>query len=183
MSHSDIYVSGILLAVVLACYYNSLACEFVFDDMSAIVSNKDLRPQTPLTNLFRNDFWGTPMNKEKSHKSYRPLCVLTFRLNYMLGGLEPTGYHLLNTLLHAAVCALFYRMSKMVLSCCTSFVAAMLFAVHPIHTEAVTGVVGRAELLSSLCYLAALMTYARCSGRKAKTGGSHILILKLKVQQ
>ena len=63
MSHSDIYVSGILLAVVLACYYNSLACEFVFDDMSAIVSNKDLRPQTPLTNLFRNDFWGTPMNK------------------------------------------------------------------------------------------------------------------------
>ena len=63
MLHSDIYVSGILLAVVLACYYNSLDCEFVFDDMSAIVSNKDLRPETPVRNLFRNDFWGTPMAK------------------------------------------------------------------------------------------------------------------------
>ncbi|KAI0217673.1 Protein O-mannosyl-transferase TMTC3 [Lamellibrachia satsuma] len=144
--------------------------------MSAIVSNKDLRPETPVRNLFRNDFWGTPMAKEKSHKSYRPLCVLTFRLNYILGGLEPLGYHLLNALLHAAVCALFYRMSKMFLSRFASFVAAVLFAVHPVHTEAVTGVVGRAELLSSLCYLAALMTYAKCTGSKTKTVWRHLLM-------
>ncbi|KAH9642472.1 hypothetical protein HF086_007604 [Spodoptera exigua] len=51
-----------------------------------------------------------------------------------------------------------------------SFVAAILFAVHPIHTEAVTGVVGRAEMLSSLFFLGALLCYARASQRRRYTG-------------
>ena len=57
----------ILAITVLATYYNSLDCQFVFDDMSAIVENKDLRPETPVWNLFLNDFWGTPMNKVQQH--------------------------------------------------------------------------------------------------------------------
>jgi len=47
--------------------------------------------------------------QEKSHKSYRPLCVLTFRLNYMLSELDPWSYHLLNVVLHAVVCVMFMR--------------------------------------------------------------------------
>jgi hypothetical protein len=62
----------ILLAAVALCYYNSLQCGFVFDDMSAIRDNKDLRPETPLTNLFWNDFWGTPMHKVQF------VCLLTY---------------------------------------------------------------------------------------------------------
>jgi len=53
----------VLLVTVASCYYNSLPCGFVFDDMSAIRDNKDLRPETPVANLFWNDFWGTPMHK------------------------------------------------------------------------------------------------------------------------
>ena len=49
------------------------------------------------------------MFQEQSHKSYRPLCVLTFRWNYLLHQLRPTGYHLVNVALHALVCALFFR--------------------------------------------------------------------------
>lgn len=52
-----------LCLTVAVCYYNSLDCGFVFDDMSAVVENKDLRPHIPITNLFWNDFWGTPMQK------------------------------------------------------------------------------------------------------------------------
>ncbi|EDW32805.1 GL10177 [Drosophila persimilis] len=162
----------------IACYYNSTQCGLVFDDISAIRDNKDLRPHTPLRNVFLNDFWGTPMRKEQSHKSYRPLTVLTFRFNYLLHALEPFGYHLVNLLLHLLVCLLWRRVCRLVLRQCAAvgsnapssslntcaFVASLLFAIHPVHTEAVTGVVGRAELLSSICFLAAFLSYAKSVG-------------------
>lgn len=150
----------LLLAVlVIACYKNSLKCGLVFDDLAAIRDNRDVRPHTPLFNMFRNDFWGTSLSKEQSHKSYRPLTVLTFRLNYAVHGLDPFGYHLVNVILHIAVTVLFYRMCLHFLPDVSSMVASALFAVHPIHTEAVTSVVGRAEILSAFAFLGALMFY------------------------
>ncbi|XP_013098502.2 protein O-mannosyl-transferase Tmtc3 [Stomoxys calcitrans] len=177
-----------LLAIVclcLLCYYNSTQCGLVFDDISAIRDNKDLRPTTPLRQIFLNDFWGTPMRKEHSHKSYRPLTVLTFRFNYWLHELQPYGYHAVNVLLHIAVCLLWKRASRLLVWQCTqrdtlaqrcAFVSTLLFAVHPIHTEAVTGVVGRAELLSSLFFLAAFLCYAKavsCNAMVKSKGKTH----------
>ncbi|XP_060651327.1 protein O-mannosyl-transferase Tmtc3 [Drosophila nasuta] len=177
----------------IVCYYNSTQCGLVFDDISAIRDNKDLRPSTPLKNVFLNDFWGTPMRKEQSHKSYRPLTVLTFRFNYLLHALEPFGYHFVNLLLHIAVCLLWRRVCRLLLRQCVAlqpsdettttphstlsssslntcaFVASLLFATHPVHTEAVTGVVGRAELLSSICYLGAFLSYAHATSAARRT--------------
>ena len=95
--------SLVLAAACVLCYANSLGCGFVFDDTSAIRDNKDILPSSPLSNILTNDFWGIPMHKEQSHKSYRPLCVLSFKLNYLLHGLEPLGYHLVNLVLHLLV--------------------------------------------------------------------------------
>ena len=81
-----------LLVVVSVVYSNARLCDFVFDDVSAIKDNRDLRSTTPWRDLMKNDFWGTPMNAERSHKSYRPFTVATFRLNYLLAELEPYGY-------------------------------------------------------------------------------------------
>ncbi|XP_076332869.1 protein O-mannosyl-transferase Tmtc3-like isoform X2 [Tachypleus tridentatus] len=147
------------LAVVV--YYNSLGGELVFDDVAAIQDNRDVRPHNPLYNLFVNDFWGTPIHKEQSHKSYRPLCVLSFRLNYAVHEVRPFGYHVVNVLLHAIVCFLYFRMCLLFLSSLASFVAALMFSVHPVHTEAVAGIVGRAELLSAIFFLSALMYYVK----------------------
>ncbi|MBZ3878819.1 Transmembrane and TPR repeat-containing protein 3 [Sciurus carolinensis] len=154
----------LIVGVVTACYWNSLFCGFVFDDVSAILDNKDLHPSTPLKTLFQNDFWGTPMSEERSHKSYRPLTVLTFRLNYLLSELKPMSYHLLNMIFHAVVSVIFLKVCKLFLDNRSSMIAALLFAVHPIHTEAVTGVVGRAELLSSIFFLAAFLSYTKSKG-------------------
>ncbi|KAK6487890.1 protein O-mannosyl-transferase TMTC3-like isoform X2 [Huso huso] len=154
----------LVVGVVVACYWNSLFCGFVFDDVSAILDNEDLRPSTPLKNLFHNDFWGTPMTEERSHKSYRPLTVLTFRINYVFSELSAKSYHLLNLVLHAVVCLIFLRVCRLFLDQKSSLVAALLFAVHPVHTEAVTGVVGRAELLSSVFLLAAFLSYTKSKG-------------------
>ncbi|XP_061772972.1 protein O-mannosyl-transferase TMTC3 [Nerophis ophidion] len=154
----------LLTGLVLGCYWNSLSCGFVFDDVSAILDNKDLRPSTPVRNLFLNDFWGTPMAEERSHKSYRPLTVLTFRLNYLLSELNAASYHMFNVVLHVIVCALFLRVCRLFLDRTSGLVAALLFAVHPVHTEAVTGVVGRAELLSSIFLLAAFLAFTKSTG-------------------
>ncbi|XP_018412237.1 PREDICTED: transmembrane and TPR repeat-containing protein 3 isoform X2 [Nanorana parkeri] len=164
MAEINLKETSILLCVVVACYWNSLYCGFVFDDVSAILDNKDLHPSTPIKKVFQNDFWGTPMSEERSHKSYRPLTVLTFRLNYLFGELNAVSYHLLNLLLHAVVCVIFLKVCKLFLDNQTSLIAALLFAVHPIHTEAVTGVVGRAELLSSIFLLAAFLSYTKSKG-------------------
>ncbi|XP_067855411.1 protein O-mannosyl-transferase TMTC3 [Heptranchias perlo] len=154
----------LLTGVVIVCYWNGTSCGFVFDDVSAILDNKDLHPSTPLKNLFRNDFWGTPMTEERSHKSYRPLTVLTFRLNYLFSELNSAFYHLLNLVLHAVVCIIYLKVCQLFLDKRSSLIASLLFAVHPIHTEAVTGVVGRAELLSSIFFLAAFLSYTKSKG-------------------
>lgn len=58
------YIHGAAVAFVcVLCYYNALDCGFVFDDISAIKDNRDLRQHTPLKNVFLDDFWGTPMHK------------------------------------------------------------------------------------------------------------------------
>ena len=54
---------ALLLVASIGIYLNALGAGFVFDDVSAVRDNRDLRPQTPITNLFFNDFWGTGMQK------------------------------------------------------------------------------------------------------------------------
>lgn len=136
---------GLLCAVVgITVYLNTLDCGFCFDDVSAIKDNADLRSESPWSNLIWNDFWGTPMHLEGSHKSYRPLCVLTFRINHLLHGLQPFGYHAGNVLLHGLVCCVFVLLCSDVVfrqyrsRTVPTLVAGLSFAVHPIHTEAVS---------------------------------------------
>ncbi|CAN7948946.1 unnamed protein product [Ixodes pacificus] len=54
-------------ALCWLCYSNAMSCGFVFDDASAVRDNRDLRPGTPLGQLFANDFWGTPIHKGIKH--------------------------------------------------------------------------------------------------------------------
>uniref|UniRef100_A0A3Q3XNG4 dolichyl-phosphate-mannose--protein mannosyltransferase n=1 Tax=Mola mola TaxID=94237 RepID=A0A3Q3XNG4_MOLML len=166
--------------LALLCFINSYDGEFVFDDSEAIVNNKDLRPTTPLNNIWSNDFWGSNLSSNSSHKSYRPLTVLTFRLNYLLaGGLHPVGFHVLNIILHAAVSALMIDMFAIMIGGLaydengkmlnqapkTSLLAGLFFAAHPIHTESVAGIVGRADLLCALFFQLSFLTYCKAFNR------------------
>ena len=143
-------------------YLNSLWNDFVFDDREAILSNSDVVHGMPLRNLFTNDFWGIPMSHPESHKSYRPLTILSFRIQHDMHGLSAFALHLVNTLLHSILTLVFTYLSFLLTdSESVGLVAGLLFGVHPIHTEAVAGVVGRAEILSGLFYLAAYLAYLR----------------------
>uniref|UniRef100_A0A667ZVZ8 dolichyl-phosphate-mannose--protein mannosyltransferase n=1 Tax=Myripristis murdjan TaxID=586833 RepID=A0A667ZVZ8_9TELE len=178
--------------VALLCFINSYDGEFVFDDSEAIVNNKDLKPATPLGNLWSNDFWGSNLSSNSSHKSYRPLTVLTFRLNYLLaGGLHPVGFHVWNIILHAVISALMIDMFAILIGGLAydekgkilnhapkaSLLAALFFAAHPVHTESVAGIVGRADLLCALFFQLSFLTYCR-----AFHGGEYLKQARFSVQ-
>lgn len=128
----------------------------------AILGNPDVQHSTPWRNLLQNDFWGTPLSDSGSHGSYRPLCVLTYRLNHLLGGFKSTGYHVINVLLHCLATGLVVKVARLLLPPFWGpAIAGALFATHPIHTEAVAGLVGRADLAACNLYLIAFLTYAK----------------------
>lgn len=141
------YVLIFIIAII--CYINSIDGDFVFDDNEAIVNNADIDTfKTSWLKVFEHDFWGKSISSKTSHKSYRPFTVLFYRLNYWFaGGRSSFHYHLTNILLHPIV-VLFYMLvcqsvlqqvtgttSKFVNVC--TFIAGLLFATHPIHSECV----------------------------------------------
>ena len=70
----------LLLAISIGCFLNSMTGDFVHDDLSAICSNPDVvGRRSSLSQIFSNDFWGKAMSDPDSHKSYRPLTILSFR--------------------------------------------------------------------------------------------------------
>lgn len=133
---------GIVACLASVIYSNSLECELLHDDVFAIKENEDVLAKSLLFQLFKNDFWGKSMASNTSHKSYRPLCVLTFRLNFLISGLNPFGFHFTNLVLHVAVSCVFVYFADIVVFKSTQLaaVAGMLFASHPIHTEAVSSI-------------------------------------------
>jgi tetratricopeptide (TPR) repeat protein len=95
---------------------------------------------------------------------YRPVTTLSLLFNYaVLGnGSEATGYHVLNFLLHAVNVWLVFELALLVLgSTRPAFLASALWAVHPMGTEAVSNVAGRADLLAAMAVLGGLLLYAR----------------------
>jgi hypothetical protein len=113
-----------------------------------------------MSRLLVDDFWGTPLSHSGSHGSYRPLCVLSFRLNYLLGGFRAWGYHLVNILLHCLATSLVVRLARLLFpSHVPIAITGLLFAAHPIHTEAVAGVVGRADVAACIFYLLSFQCY------------------------
>ncbi|XP_054708383.1 protein O-mannosyl-transferase TMTC4-like [Uloborus diversus] len=152
------------------CFYNSLNGEFVFDDSEAVINNLDLKPESPIINIFENDFWGTKLTHNSSHKSYRPLTVLAFRINLHVMGLQPYSFHFVNILLHGTVSVLVFKVLSIVFiktveneSPKAAFLSALLFSVHPIHTESVAAVVGQADLLCGIFFIFSFLSYIRAT--------------------
>ncbi|KAM3727926.1 Protein O-mannosyl-transferase TMTC4 [Dirofilaria immitis] len=140
--------------------------DFVFDDREAIINNRAIRE---IGKIFKSDFWGYPIRSSHSHKSYRPITTITFAINYAISGFHTTTYHIFNIALHAIICIILYKMlvNLSIIFCRKypnriAFHVSLLFAVHPIHSEAVASIVGRAELLMTLFTILSLHLYIKC---------------------
>lgn len=173
---------AVIVGIVWAAYSNALGGAFCFDDEYAVVLNRDVLPSTSIAHAWQDDFWGNNITAKGSHKSYRPLCVLSFRADRAIGDwwyntttekAVPAHY---SALYHKSNVAHFTVASVLVFvfglratgnDVLASLLGTCLFAAHPIHTEAVTGIVGRAEILCVILMVLALEAYVRAARPKA----------------
>ncbi len=146
-----------VLAVALAASVTSLANGFVFDDVRVVQQDPRVHSLRRLPELLTGAYWGP----DYANSAYRPVTSASFALDWALGGGRPVVFHATNVLLHLAVVALVLALASLVLAPAGATVAALWFAVQPVHVEAVANVVGRAELLAALGYLAAVLAYVR----------------------
>ncbi len=150
----------VLALLVGLAYANNLQNGFVYDDEVMIERNVLITKMSYVPKLITSDYWAGRLapSETSSWNSglYRPLVLLTYALNYAAGGLNPVGYHLVNILLHLLTTWFVYLFARGMLVQQAALVAAAIFALHPLHVEAVTGIVGRAELLMGCGVLAAL---------------------------
>ena len=157
-------VAAIIVLAIVA-YANALRNGFVLDDIPIIVENPVIRELGNAGTIFTTNYWsrggGTAVGDPTL---YRPLTVLSYAVDYAIWNLSPVAFHAMNVAFHAAVSVLVFVIAAAVLgSSPAAFAAAAIFAVHPVHTEAVTGVVGRAEVLAAAFFLAAFWVLRRRS--------------------
>lgn len=153
---------GLLVAALLVtlaawlAYSNSFSVPFQFDDGMNIVENPRVRDLTTFLSMPR--------------EPRRWLTMLTFALNGSLGGLSVTGYHALNFAIHVAASLLVWLLARLILSLAAPdatprsrelgpLAAALVFALHPIQTQAVTYVVQRLASLTTLLFVGAVLLH------------------------
>jgi len=145
------------------CFANSSFNGFTYDDNAIVKHNPRIRSLTGFRQLWLTDWWFERSDEEPivdpgRDRLYRPLTLFSFALNYAAHELRPAGYHLTNIALHAAICGLVWLLARRLLDDPPlAAIAAVLFAVHPIHAEAVAGIVGRGELLATGLILLGLL--------------------------
>jgi tetratricopeptide (TPR) repeat protein len=142
-------------------YLNALRGGFVFDDVGVVRDNRMVQVE-PAWRLFTTVYQPGAL--------YRPVTMLTYAANARLDR-GPLGFHAVNLMLHVAVSLALFALLLRLVAPLAAASAAALFAVHPIHTEAVTNIVGRAELLAALAVLLALLAVARALAAPAATAG------------
>ncbi|HEY3346994.1 MAG TPA: tetratricopeptide repeat protein [Nitrospirota bacterium] len=164
----------IVLAAVIA-YANALHCGYVLDDFDLAVDNPNIKSWGNLYQIFTTGYWDA---EGLTRGLYRPLAIFSFMLEYGIAGTAPWLRHLDNIILHAAVTvAAYFMLRKIFPRGDFPFWAAVLFAVHPAHTEAVTWVSGRAELMAALFSMLSILVFLRSDKSRAALWLSPVFFL------
>lgn len=163
LHHPLAHLSLILLLGTLA-YSNTFGGPFVLDDLESIVRNETIRG---LGNFL-------PGGSGLDFHFRRWVAYFSFAVNYRLGGLSVTGYHLVNLVVHLGTAALVYALVRLTFRTpvladsrlapqagSVALLATLFFVVHPVQTQAVTYIVQRLTSLCTLFYLLSLVLYAR----------------------
>jgi hypothetical protein len=164
-----------VLAVAIASSVTAVRGGFVYDDVPVVRDDARLRSLGNLPALVSAPYW----SGDFADRIYRPLTTASFAVDWAIGRGSPVVFHAVNVALHLAVTALVLLLAGALLGR-GAVVAALWFAVHPVHVEAFAPIVGRSELLAALGYVAAVLSYA-AESRAAPPGGSRRGLLSLVV--
>ncbi|MBK8915774.1 MAG: tetratricopeptide repeat protein [Phycisphaerales bacterium] len=166
------------------CFINSVGNDLTYDDVPIVADNQAIRSITDWRSIWLSDWWRPHMEAEtqrldlRRDRLYRPLTLLTFAVQYAIHGVNPAAFHAINVALHALCSALVWLLARRLLrDPVAPLVAALLFAVHPVHAEAVANVVGRAEVLTALWLLLGLLVLTAGPASPLRTCAAGLLFL------
>ena len=168
---NSFYVYVFLTLLIFTAYFSSLFGPFIWDDKYHIISNPGIKGGwDSVINAFNPEKWTLTAENETSKSFFRPIHTLHFILDYRLWGLDPFGYHLSNTLLHLFNTFFLYVISLKILeNKRVSIIGAALFAVHPVHTESITFISARLDLLCGFFLLASFYFFINYSTSKTSS--------------
>lgn len=150
-----------LCALTFFAYANALFNSFVWDDQIFIVSNPFIRHPQYIPDFFHKQLgflsaWGSGFENY-----YRPVFLLSFLFDYYFWGLNPFYFHFHNIILHLTAIILVYYFAKQFnRNGIFPFMAAVLFALHPVHTEAVTAIFNRMDILVTCLSLSVFLLFS-----------------------
>jgi tetratricopeptide (TPR) repeat protein len=159
----------LILAVVFLAYLDTLWFQFVHDDRFQILQNTWLRSWKYLPRYFTADVWAFEHPVFRG-TFYRPIFLLWFRLQYLVFGLRPWGWHLCTVLCHVGVTLLVYYTAVWLLKDrLAALFTALIFGLHPTHAEAVAWVSGVTEPLFAIFLFASYLCYLKKRAEPART--------------
>jgi len=145
----------LVLLVAIASSATGLGNLFAYDDIAMVVENPMVTSlQSPLAYLSES-YWGP----ERGNALYRPITVMAFALEWAIGKGSPFPFHLVNVALYALTTLAVLAFLRALLPQGAALLAALFWAAHPVHVEAVANVVGQSEMLAALPMLIAVTAY------------------------
>lgn len=162
-----ILIAALIFISAVLVYANTIKGDFIWDDEYLILNNSQIKNISNVPNVFTT-YLG--YGSDNRNNFYRPLQELSNMADYRIWGQNPAGYHLTNILLHAIVAVMvFIFLIALMGGILPAGIAAMLYAIHPIHTEAVAYIAGRSDPLSAIFMLGSLVAFIGFVKEKAKT--------------
>ena len=148
-----------IVLVAAAVYANSVFNQFVLDDRWVILDNPLVHSVSGFWRAWVEPYWPP----QHPAGQYRPLALVSFTADWLLSGGDPRWFHAMNVVWHAAASLIVWVLLRRLLSPAGALAAGLLFAVHPVHVEAVANIVGRAEAMATAFGVAAVLAHARRS--------------------
>ncbi len=152
-------------AIIIIClvpffaYIHTISFDFVYDDDFQILRNPWIHDWSKVGQFFTTDVWSFA-RKEITTPYYRPFHMIVHAVGYSLSEFKPEGYHLINILLHVISTMLVARIAlRLTRKKSIAIWGALIFALHPIHTESVTWIAAVTDPLCAVFYLGALYLY------------------------
>ena len=137
-----------LVAACILAYANGIGGDFTYDDKAIVRDNPRIRAPARVSEIFTTSYFGGPRG---TGSVYRPVLLLSYAVQWWMHGTQAEAFHAVNVLLHTGATLLLASLLLHVgISPPAVFASALFFAVHPIHVEGVTSLVGRGEVLSAL---------------------------------
>jgi tetratricopeptide (TPR) repeat protein len=166
----------LLIALTFAVYSLALDNGFIYDDESQVLENKFIQDTKYIPKIFTTNVWAF-MDKQALTNYYRPMMHLAYMLDYHLFGLKPFGFHLTNILFHILSTIMVYFLTvELFKDKSFGLLAGLLFALHPIHTEAVIWIAALPELLVTFFYLLSLYLYLKAETAATLSKKIHLAI-------